>query len=67
MEYDKFITYSNNFDGLTLNDILKLHKNYIKVLSAIKYHFNLNSIDDVKLKDITEEQYNNIMKKIIFD
>ena len=67
MEYHKFIEYSVSFEGLTLNDILKLHKNYIKILSAIKHFYRLNSIEDVKISEITEEQYRNITNKIIFD
>lgn len=67
MEYKDFFSYSVAFENMTLSEILKLHKNYIKIISAIKHFYRLNSIENVKLSEITEEQYNNIMKKIIFD
>ncbi len=66
MNYKTFVEYSISFSSMTLSDIIKLHKDYINVLSAIKYFYKLNSIEDVKLSQISEEQFNNITKKIIF-
>lgn len=67
MEYKDFLSYSVAFENMTLSEILRLHKHYIKIIGAIKNFYRLNSIEDVKISEITEEQYNNIMKKIIFD
>jgi hypothetical protein len=66
MDYKEFVNYSKTFENMTLSDIIKLHKNYIKVLSAIKRYYSKNEIAEVKLSEISEVQYANIIKNVIF-